>query len=62
MYNLNQTLTGHENCKAWQQTPHFMDNFAEQEVTIKVNSKQVNLIPNKSNCKHKENILKSKII
>lgn len=41
---------------------HSTDNFAEREVTIEVNSKQVNLIPNKFNCKHKENILKGKII
>lgn len=39
-----------------------MDNFVEHEVTIEVNSKQVNPIPNKFNCKRKENILKGKII
>lgn len=44
-----------------QYTP--MHNLAEQEVTIEVNSKQVlNLISSTFNCKHKENILKGKII
>lgn len=56
MYNLNRASAGQQNYKVWQQIRHFTENFTEREKkkTTKLNPKEVNLIPNRLNSRHKE--------